>query len=62
MTMRVAPAASGVNTLLVRLATPTAKTRKNAPMNSTAYFRTAAAHSGAAGCTATSSVVITSAI
>jgi hypothetical protein len=47
MTMRVAPAASGVNTLSESTAAATTKVRKNAPMNSTAYFRMATSYCGA---------------
>src|SRR6202166_642356 len=63
MTIRVAPAASGVNTLPLRKATPTANIRKNAPMNSTAYFRTATPTWGAgAAYTGASCLVVTPAI
>ena len=54
MTIRAAPAASGVNTLPLSTLTATTKVRKNAPIASTAYFRTCVAHSGAAA-TATDS-------
>src|SRR5580704_11365994 len=47
MTIRVAPAASGTNTLPLRAAIPTAKVRKNAPMNSVAYFLAAIPYRGA---------------
>ena len=46
MTIRIAPAASGVNTLPLSTATPTTKVRKNAPIASTAYFRVATAPTG----------------
>ena len=63
MTIRVAPAASGTNTLPVRAATPTANVRKNAPMNSVTYFRAAIPYCGAgAAYTGTSSRVVTPAI
>src|SRR5438445_10229016 len=62
MTIRVAPAASGVNTLPLSTATPTANVRKNAPMNSTTYFRVATPHSGAATGIDFGSLVMTSAI
>ena len=42
MTIRVAPAASCVNTLPLYEAIATANMRKNVPMNSTTYFRPAA--------------------
>src|SRR5580658_4231963 len=38
MTMRTAPAASGVNVLPPRALAPTVNTRKNDPISSTAYF------------------------
>src|SRR5882757_246905 len=44
MTMRTAPAASGVYALWSNPLTATVKTRKNVPITSTAYFRVAAAH------------------
>src|SRR5712691_859310 len=63
MTINIAPAASGVNTLPLSTATPTTKVRKNAPIDSTAYFRVATPHWGAAA-TATDfgSLVMTFAI
>ena len=63
MTINIAPAASGTNTLPLSAATPTAKVRKNAPIASTAYFLVATPHWGAAA-TATDCgwLVMTSAI
>src|ERR1700733_4968004 len=46
MTMRVAPAASGTNTLPLRAAIATTKVRKNAPMNSVVYFLAAIPYRG----------------
>src|ERR1700722_10805861 len=63
MTIRVAPAANGVNTLWLSTLTTTTKVRKNAPIASTAYLRTSVVH-GSAAATATGScwLVMTSAI
>jgi hypothetical protein len=67
MTISVAPAASGTNTLPVRAATPTAKVRKNAPMNSVVYFLAAipyrevrAAYPGADSCVITPAICLRS--
>jgi hypothetical protein len=63
MTIRVAPAASGTNTLPLRAAIATAKVRKNAPMNSVAYFLAAIPYCGVwAAYTGADSRVITPAI
>src|SRR5882757_7963204 len=62
MTIRAAPAASGVNTLPLSTLTATTKVRKNAPIASTAYLRTCTAHSGAATTTDFGSLVMTFAI
>src|SRR6266699_61459 len=62
MTISIAPAASGTNTLPLNAATPTAKVRKNAPIASTAYFRVATPHSGAGTAIDSGSLVMTSAI
>src|ERR1700749_4899090 len=62
MTMSLAPAASGVNTLWLSTATPTTKVRKNAPIASTAYFRVATPHWGAGTAIDSRSLVMTSAI
>src|SRR6266478_3298068 len=62
MTINIAPAASGTNTLPLSAATPTAKVRKNAPIASTAYFRVATPHWGAGNATDSCSLVMTSAI
>jgi hypothetical protein len=63
MTIRVAPAASGVNTLWLSTLTTTTNVRKNAPIASTAYLRISVAHAGTAA-TATDSgwLVMTSGI
>src|ERR1700761_665799 len=63
MTIRAAPAASGVNTLWLSTLTTTTKVRKNAPIASTAYLRISVVH-GDAAATATDScwLVMTSAI
>src|SRR5579864_6550651 len=63
MTIRVAPAASGVNTLPPSTLTATTKVRKNAPIASTVYFRVATPHwEGAATATDFGWPVMTSAI
>src|ERR1700742_1239693 len=63
MTIRAAPAASGVNTLWLSTLTTTTKVRKNAPIASTAYLRISVVRGGAAA-NATDScwLVMTSAI
>src|SRR3981081_4678498 len=48
ITMRTAPAASGVKVLWLSTLAATVKTRKNVPIASTAYFRLSAPSWGAA--------------
>jgi hypothetical protein len=47
MTISIAPAASGVNTLWLSTLATTAKVRKNDPIASTAYLRISIVHGGA---------------